>query len=81
LSKQIEIILLKFYLKQFDITWKTCPNIHVFGLTTEGEEITQPCPLGGVFSGNDRTPALRSEIAQKQLRLLASLPALPLSIG
>jgi hypothetical protein len=48
-----KISLLTRPLKLFDITWKACPNNRVFGLTTEGEEITQPCPSGGVFSGNE----------------------------
>jgi hypothetical protein len=33
----------------FDIYLTPCPNLGVFGVTTEGEEITQPCPLWAGF--------------------------------
>jgi len=45
----MKISMLTNCLNLIDIAIRECPNIYVFGLTTEGEEITQPCPTGRGF--------------------------------
>src|SRR5688572_16772433 len=65
-------------LNAIDNTIGNCPNIHVFGLTPEGEEITQPCPTGRGFFG--MLPS-GLEIAQQQLSLAACLRARALLVA
>ena len=62
----LKISILTNCLNLIDIAIRECPNIYVFGLTTEGEEITQPCPTGrGFFWKLAYSDPVKLEVAQQ----------------
>src|SRR5688572_4377496 len=73
----MKISLLMKSLNSIDNTIVRCPNIHVFGLTPEGEEITQPCPTGqGFFLENAPSAPANLGIVRTQRGLHSTMLSL-----